>query len=79
MARRIAASRGGKGNLILRGIEVLAAALVLVFGLVLVSRLSCERTDARLICDSAFPAGRHRSGYNGRMTAFADRIDRLTT
>jgi nickel/cobalt exporter len=36
-ARRIAASRGGKGNLILRGIEVLAAALVLVFGLVLVS------------------------------------------
>ena len=36
-ARRIAASRGGKGNLILRGIEVLAAALVLVFGLTLVS------------------------------------------
>lgn len=36
-ARRFAASRTGKADLIMRGIEVLAAALVLAFGLVLVA------------------------------------------
>jgi len=37
LARRIAASRSGNGGLILRGIEVVAAALVLVFGLALLA------------------------------------------
>ena len=36
-ARRMAAARGGSGNLILRGIEVLAALVVLAFGVVLMS------------------------------------------
>ena len=37
IARRFAMSRTGKGDLILRGIEVAAAALVLVFGLALLA------------------------------------------
>ena len=37
LARRFAASRTGKGDLIMRGIEVAAAALVLVFGLALLA------------------------------------------
>jgi len=36
-ARRVAAARGGKGDLIMRGVEVGAAALVLVFGLALLA------------------------------------------
>jgi nickel/cobalt transporter (NicO) family protein len=37
LARRFAASRTGKGDLIMRGVEVAAAALVLVFGLALLA------------------------------------------
>ena len=37
LARRFAASRTGKGDLIMRGIEVAAAALVLIFGLALLA------------------------------------------
>jgi nickel/cobalt exporter len=37
LARRLARQRGGWGSLALRGIEVSAAALVLVFGLALLA------------------------------------------